>query len=154
MMLEVDRGACLESTMRSLATSLARRLNACFERTGKVFAGRYHAHALRTPSEARNALAYVLLNARKHAFEDGKVLPADWIDPRSTGVTFDGWDREIDRSFATYDFGTSTASTWLLRQGWRRHGPIGLDEIPGAEPRRARRKSAEIKIGASGRSGR
>ncbi|HWB73582.1 MAG TPA: transposase [Nannocystaceae bacterium] len=141
LMLEIDREASLELLMRSLATSLARRLNVCFERRGRIFAGRYHAHTLATPSEARNALAYVLLNHRKHAFEHGEVLPAEWIDPRSTGVVFDGWDRAIDSRFASYDFGTSRPSTWLLCKGWRRHGPIALDEIPGDEhPRRPKKK--------------
>jgi hypothetical protein len=33
---------------------------------GPVLHGRYHLRVLRTPREVRNALAYVLLNARKH----------------------------------------------------------------------------------------
>jgi hypothetical protein len=41
-------------------------------RQGKVLAERYHAHILRTPTEARRARAYLLQNARRHY---GLVVP-------------------------------------------------------------------------------
>jgi len=136
LIIELAEGASLESTMRGLTTRLARRLNARFGRHGAVFAGRYHAHELATPLEVRRALAYVLLNYRKHAAERGEQVPSGWFDPRSTAVTFDGWSQPIVSRFTTYDFGTTPAATWLLRDGWRRHGPIELDTAPAHEQKR------------------
>lgn len=59
---------------------------------GRVLADRYHRRVLRTPREVRNALAYVLLNARRDAARLGRVLrgPAR-IDPASSGRWVDGW---------------------------------------------------------------
>jgi REP element-mobilizing transposase RayT len=65
----------LTSGMRSLGVMIARRLNALWKRTGPVFAERYHARALATPNEVRQALAYVLNNARKHGIQGDGVDP-------------------------------------------------------------------------------
>jgi len=47
---------------------------------GQVFADRYHAHVLRTPTEVKRAVAYVLDNHRKHAREHGRVISGpDWF---------------------------------------------------------------------------
>ncbi|HWB78640.1 MAG TPA: hypothetical protein VG755_26930 [Nannocystaceae bacterium] len=121
--------------MRRLAVWLARELNRTFGRRGKVFDGRYHARGLSTPTEVRNVLRYVLLNARHHAEERGEQLPRDWIDPRSTGVLFDGWRDPPRLSATTPDLGTSPARSWLLRTGWRTHGLIAIDDTPGPAPR-------------------
>jgi hypothetical protein len=48
--------------MISLGARLARTVNRVLGRRGPVLADRYHQHVLRTPREARHALAYVLLN--------------------------------------------------------------------------------------------
>ena len=50
-------------------------------RRGRVLADRYHAHVLRTPSEARRAARYVRENNRKHMTEIGRPVPRAWIDP-------------------------------------------------------------------------
>ena len=52
--------------MKAVGIRLARTVNRVFERTGPALFGRYHLRVLRTPREVRNALAYVLLNARWH----------------------------------------------------------------------------------------
>jgi len=76
--------------MQGLSTRLARCINRFFGRKGKVFADRYHARALSTPREVRNALRYVLNNARHHGIDPGD----DWIDPCSSAAWFDGWKAE------------------------------------------------------------
>src|SRR5262249_54193460 len=93
---------------------------------------RYHARALTSPLEARRGLCYVLNNFRKHERQAGRKLAARWIDPCSSGMLFDGWrdvqfapDRERD------DLGTLPPRTWLLADGWRRHGLIDVAETPG-----------------------
>jgi hypothetical protein len=123
--------------MQSFATRLGIALNRHFARRGPVFASRYHARALTTPSEVRNALRYVLLNARHHAHEAGMILPCDWVDPRSTAATFDGWTQAPCLREREADFGSSPARSWLLRTGWRKHGALALDEIPGLRLRGA-----------------
>ena len=53
-------------------------MNRVFRRAGSVLRGRYHVRVLRTPREVRNALAYVLLNTRKHWKQrTGAALPAN-----------------------------------------------------------------------------
>src|SRR5574338_324931 len=66
MIVEADDAHALGRGMMSLATRVARVVNRVFARAGTVFRDRYHLHVLRTPLEMRRALAYVLLNARKH----------------------------------------------------------------------------------------
>ena len=56
----------LANGMKSLAARFARCVNRVFGRKGKVLADRFHHVLKRTPTEVRRALAYVLLNARKH----------------------------------------------------------------------------------------
>jgi REP-associated tyrosine transposase len=58
--------------MNGLGVRVARGLNRAMRRHGKVLADRYHAHILRTPSEARRARAYLLQNARRHY---GVIVP-------------------------------------------------------------------------------
>lgn len=124
---EAKDAASLARAMKGLSVRLARQLNRSLERSGAVFADRYHHRALRTPRQVRNALAYVLCNARKH-----RVAPIEsgWLDPLSTAMSFDGWRRA-----ATNDERVTPAPrTWLLRVGWRRGGLIDPDHTPSAAP--------------------
>ncbi|HXK23198.1 MAG TPA: transposase [Myxococcota bacterium] len=66
LLLEAEDEAALGRAMKSISARVARAVNRALRRTGPVLLGRYHVRALRTPREVRNALAYVLLNARKH----------------------------------------------------------------------------------------
>ena len=118
---EAEDTESLSRGMQGLLVRVARALNRIWHRSGSVFADRFHARALRTPREVRTALVYVLLNARHHG------LPLLGIDPYSSGYWFDGWKRSLHRQVKD---ASSIARTWLLREGWRRHGPIGLDESP------------------------
>ena len=52
--------------MNGLGVRVAKGLNRVMRRHGSVLDDRYHAHILRTPTEARRARAYLLQNARKH----------------------------------------------------------------------------------------
>ena len=53
--------------------------------------GRYHQRLLRTPREVRNALAYVLLNVRKHWRQRNGDAPPVQLDEASSGGWFEGW---------------------------------------------------------------
>ena len=61
--------------MKSIGSRLARAVNRVFRLRGTVLADRYHLHILRTPREVRNALAYCLLNARRHLAKMRRALP-------------------------------------------------------------------------------
>ena len=86
LIVEVDGAAALESGMRSLSVRLARGLNAMMGRKGKVLGDRYFAHVLRTPTEVRNAVRYVLGNFSSHAARCGEPGSPDdgWVDPYSS----------------------------------------------------------------------
>ena len=101
-------------------------MNRAFGRRGQVLRDRYHLHVLRSPKEVRNALAYVLLNARKHARRVKQELA---IDPASSGRWFDGWRQRVARDGSRPS--VARARTWLLSKGWRRHGLIDALEVPG-----------------------
>ena len=62
-----------------------------FGRKGRVLAGRFHHVLKRTPTEVRRALAYVLLNARKHYRKRRRRIPPVVLDGASSGLWFDGW---------------------------------------------------------------
>jgi REP element-mobilizing transposase RayT len=117
--------------MKSIGARVGRAANRVFLRRGRVLADRYHLHVLRSPREVRRAIAYVLLNARRHLAKSGRrPLRSTPIDPASSGRWFDGWKLGAGCDPARLR-AVSTPRTWLLRLGWRRHGLIGLDEVPG-----------------------
>jgi hypothetical protein len=88
-------------------------------------------HVLRTPHEARSALAYVLLNSRRHAAKLGlRIDPLPRVDSASSGRWFDGWSTRMPA--ADDQPSVSMPRTWLLRVGWRRRGLVGIEEVPGA----------------------
>ena len=96
-----------------------------------MLADRYHLHVLRTPREVRNALAYVLVNARRHAAKLGRLArgPAR-IDPASSGRWFDGWSAP-EPAAGPGPPAVAPPRSWLLRVGWRRHGLLRAGEVPG-----------------------
>ncbi|HEX5632696.1 MAG TPA: hypothetical protein VFX50_05685 [Gemmatimonadales bacterium] len=128
LLVEADDARALSGGVAGLAIRIARRLNAHLGRRGRVFAGRFHARALTTPREVRNALAYVLLNSRRHAAERRADVPA--LDRCSSSACFDGWAHAPPLE-SPDDVGVCAPSTWLLAKGWRRHRLLRSDETPG-----------------------
>jgi hypothetical protein len=116
--------------MKSIAARFARGVNRIFARAGRVLADRCHVHVLRTPREVRNAIAYVLLNARRHLAKRGHALPrVARVDPASSGRWFAGWRKAL--APAADPPAVAVPRTWLLVTGWRRSGLIDLGEVPG-----------------------
>jgi REP element-mobilizing transposase RayT len=141
LMVEAASAADLGRGMKSLGARLARAVNRVFARRGRVLEDRYHLHVLRTPREVRNALAYVLLNARRHAAKLGRrPTRARGADPCSSGRWFEGWRVMPGIGRAPDQPAVAAAHTWLLRIGWRRAGLIGLSEVPGGRLRRRLRR--------------
>lgn len=120
--------------MQGFEIRLAKRLNSALKRRGKLFAQRYHARILTSPTQVRNTLRYVLLNRRHHAAE--KYAAKNWIDPWSSAAWFDGWSRPISvdtwwkKQLVAIEAPTRRATTWLLSTGWKRLGLIDFDDRP------------------------
>lgn len=95
LIVEAASARDLACGLKSIAARFARAVNRVFRRAGKVLSDRAHVHVLRTPREVRNAIAYVLLNARRHAAKPGRLLRGGpgRVDPASSGRWFDGWRR-------------------------------------------------------------
>ena len=131
LIVEADSSDALSRGLRGLTIRCALAVNRAAAAAAAVWGDRYHATALSTPRMVRNALVYVLSNARKH------LRVRAGLDPCSSARFFDGF---ADRGFAAVADETPTRGpqTWLLRVGWRRHGLIGADEGP-APPRIRRR---------------
>jgi REP element-mobilizing transposase RayT len=131
MLVEAAGKESLARGMKAVAARLARAVNRVFRRTGPVLFGRYHLRALRTRREVRNALAYVLLNVRKHWRQQYGSPPPVRLDAASSGAWFDGWKRSPPTVGRPGLHGVAPPRTWLLAKGWRRHGLIDPAETPG-----------------------
>ncbi len=134
-LVEADDARALGRGMKSVGARIARAAHRVFGGRGPVLKERYHQRVVRSPREARHALAYVILNARKHAAALGQRLLREvtTVDPASSARWFSGWGRALPP--AVDDPAVAAPRTWLLRVGWRRHGLIDPSEIPGARRR-------------------
>lgn len=142
LLIEADDKDALARGMQAFQISAAKHLNAAMggrtgeRRRGSVFVDRYHARTIKTPKQARNALAYVLNNWRKHRENRAAVaIENGWkVDPFSSAPTFTGWC-DIDATSiawpASYEpLPVWEPKTWLLREGWKKHGLLSSTEIP------------------------
>ena len=136
LIVEAAGRDALASGMKSIGSRLARAVNRVFHRSGPVLDGRYHLRLLKTPREVRNALAYVLLNVRKHFSQRRGAAPPVRLDEASSGRWFDGWRIEPGvPTGGSVPREVALAGSWLLRTGWRRHGLVDPAEVPGARRR-------------------
>jgi len=121
LVCEAASAEALAAGVKGLSVRIARGLNRVMDRSGPVFADRYHAHVLRSPGEVRRTLAYVLGNFASHARRRGERVPAKWVDPfSSAGLAASALDV------------VSPPRSWLLRNV-ARHGAERHDR--GAEAR-------------------
>ena len=121
LIVEATDRAALSRGMQGLGVRLAKAINARLRRAGKVFADRYHDRILKSLREVRNALEYVLKNARHHG------ILYRGVDPCSSAPWFEGWKNLVPgmRSGDPPDaIPIVPARTWMLGVGWRRLGLI------------------------------
>jgi hypothetical protein len=136
LVVEASSTRDLGNGMKSIALRVVRAAQQAFAlgRLGSVLRDRSHVRMLLSPREVRRAIAYVLLNSRRHAAQRGIALgrrPAR-VDPASSGRWFDGWK---GRPAPLFDGGRAAVArprSWLLTIGWRRVGLIDVAEIPGS----------------------
>jgi REP element-mobilizing transposase RayT len=124
LIAEADDDDAFSDGMRSLAISLAKRVNHATGRRGRVFADRFHSRALTSPREVRNCILYVLQNAAHH----GQAQPRDRLDRPSSAFWSDVWitpPPKLDLDSPVHD-----PTVWLLTTGWLEHGRLARHEVP------------------------
>jgi REP element-mobilizing transposase RayT len=141
LICEANDNEALACGIQGWSVRVARGLNRYMRRTGRVFDDRYHVEILRTPSQTRHALCYVLQNARRH----GVVIDRKFggADPYSSAWWFDGWRDDGWRlGMPPPEMRTvAEPASWLLKIGWKRSrlGLLSIDELPPAgRPQRRR----------------
>ncbi|HTJ46226.1 MAG TPA: transposase [Kofleriaceae bacterium] len=129
LLVEADDKDALRSGMQGFAISAARRLNRELRRArGEVFAYRYHATAITSPAQARNAVSYIVNNWRHHRCDRYDVRR---FDPYASAHAIREWRIARDPD----QLPVVSPTTWLLTDGYRRGGePIRPDEVPGPDP--------------------
>jgi len=138
LIVEASDERALARGMQGFEIAAAHRLNAAVskrtgrQRRGRVFSDRYHARILRTPTEVRNALNYVLNNWRHHSEHRGMESMFWEVDYFSSGPTFTRWIERPPALPTRYEpLPMQPPSTWLLSIGWTRAGEISMFATPG-----------------------
>ena len=127
LVCEARDALALTRGIQGLEIRMARALNRAHGRSGPVWADRYHARILRSPTEVRRALVYVLGNWRHHG---GARYPKLSLDPCSSALWFDGFrEKTLPLPEGTV-VPTAAPRTWLLGVGWRKRGLISVAEGP------------------------
>jgi REP element-mobilizing transposase RayT len=113
LIAEATDGAALARGVKGLSIRIALGLNRLMSRKGRVIADRWHQHILRTPSEVKRALAYVLNNFRKHQAQQRKLAPRSARSAQASTTA-----RAIIDRFSSAIAGAPIvrARTWLLHQ--------------------------------------
>ncbi len=102
LIVEADGRRALSGALRALLIRVARGLNTVMRASGRRIEDRYHEHVLKTPSETRNALLYVIGNRAVHLARWGRT-------PRAEVDAFS--------SLSSVELVEPPAS-WMLTKGW------------------------------------
>lgn len=131
LIVEAANEDALRSGMASFAIRVAKAYNKVTGRSGKVFKFRYKAKQIRTREYARNAIAYVLNNWRRHNLDHYKQGGHRQVfDAYSSAFSFSGWienPRRKPRSFEPLP--VSRPRTSLLASDWLWYGLIDPYEV-------------------------
>jgi REP element-mobilizing transposase RayT len=120
MIAETDSNRSLGQGMRSFGCRFGKAIRKVTGGVGSVFAGRYHLHVLKTSTEVKRALEYVLRNRAKH----NKTIQC--FDEFSSACTFKQWRELLGHNwrYKLDDFAQwaelSRPQSWLLTAGWQR----------------------------------
>ena len=134
MLVEARDRKALTRGMQSFAINAARAINKAHGVAGKVFAFRYHATQITSPRQARNTLAYVLNNWRRHHLDwENRRFSKAKLDEYSSAVSFTGWvgRRRWAEPKGYEPLPVEPARTDLLARRWERYGLIDPFEVPG-----------------------
>ena len=136
MLCEAHGEKSLSRGLQGLAVRVVRGVNRALGRSGKMLDDRYHARVLRSPSETRWALGYVLCNVRRHNAQllTPRSYPRKWLDTCSSARHFPGWVAGGRPVVFTVPDATSCVvkpQSWFLREGWLKLGRLPTDHLPG-----------------------
>jgi REP-associated tyrosine transposase len=129
LVVEADDRIALARGMQGFQIACARRYNRLNATSGRVFADRYHAVALRSPRQVQHAVAYVLNNWRRH--QEDVDAPHLRFDPFSSAPAFAGWRGPAFFRRDAERLPVAIPTTWLLAVGWQRHGDVSPLQRPG-----------------------
>jgi REP element-mobilizing transposase RayT len=143
LLIEANDKAALASGMQGFQISAAKHLNAAISkerpgpaRRGSVFPDRYHPVVIKSPTQARHALSYVINNWRKHQ-EDRSAITRGWdVDWFSSAPMFRDWQEHDGKAVLLelpprYDpLLVHPPKTWLLSAGWKISGPVSYRAVP------------------------
>jgi REP element-mobilizing transposase RayT len=131
LIVEAADAAALERGMRSFTINAARAIHRAFGTAGRVFF-RYHSTVIKTRRYARNVIAYVLGNWRRHNQDvvRGRLIDA-MLDRYSSAISFDGWTERFAIPAGYAPLPVSAPSTYLLHRGWAYSGPLDPYQVPG-----------------------
>ena len=82
LICEAHSSEALTRGMKGVNGRVARAVNRAVGRRGQVIEDRYHAHVLRTKSEVRNAVRYVLKNNERHEVSAESRSGRGWWEVR------------------------------------------------------------------------
>lgn len=124
IMAEASENSELYRGIRSFVVRFSRGIKGIVSVRGPLFDGRYHLHVLKTPTEVKRALAYILQNFSKHS----KLI---WyLDEFSSAPFFRQWSALLGlklgpllkdkEHFLDLPMHLSRPRSWLAREGWLR----------------------------------
>jgi putative transposase len=148
LICEAEGPAALAAAIKGLNVRIARAINKQLGRKGKVIADRYHLEVLRTPTQVRNAVRYVLRNGEKHgvhvAARHGDPRPCP--DPLSSAAWYRYWKEGELNVLATQSAATivKPAQCYLLGEGLCKVERLSLRDAPPV--------SARVRPGAAQRA--
>jgi REP element-mobilizing transposase RayT len=141
---EAEGAEALGAAIKGLNVRIARAINKRLGRKGQVVEDRFHLEVLRTPTQVRNAVRYVLRNGEKHGVHvvvrHGDPRPCP--DPLSSAAWYGYWKEGGLNVLATQSAATVVrpAQGFLLREGLRRMERLSLlDALPGREKARSKK---------------
>ena len=157
LVCEAEGPAALAAAIKGLNVRIARAINKQLGRKGKVIEDRYHLEVLRSPTQVRNAVRYVLRNGEKHgvhaALRHGDPRPCP--DPMTSAAWFGYWQEGELNVLATQSAATIVrpAQCYLLGEGLRRLGRLSLcAAAPARDEKRGRaaQRAERVQGGAPG----
>jgi REP element-mobilizing transposase RayT len=136
LIVEARNNAVLGKGMQSLKVSFAKAIKKQMKNwkdrgrviKGPLFLERYHLTPIKSPTQMKRTLRYVLLNHQKHSPKH------DQVDRFSSARVFFNWDRLLGKNprvqlwdgmieeeeLVPADLGLSPPRSWLAREGWMR----------------------------------
>ncbi|MGZ3722846.1 MAG: transposase [Bdellovibrionales bacterium] len=122
---EAKDSESLARGMTSLSGRFGKVIRGMTGGVGRVFQGRFHVHILKSPTEMKRALEYVLLNTSKH------MKFVEHFDEFSSGPAFKQWRALLGRrlnglieeqlTYLSWHFRElSEPRSWLCSVGWMR----------------------------------